>query len=231
MNYGKENVSMMIREIIIMKLKSELDEISDKYDIPIEKVENLAIRLYVSDTSKSQWKSTKTKFIKLFEKEIKILFDKKVISFQELGFLTFLGIYFTTFEDNSLRNEDGTKCTQTDIVKLCGMSKGTVSKIMKKLIDKKLIFERKHKEVLNAKEYYISPYILYRGVKMDNKIKNKLNEIKEDILEVWDKYNENNVNVDELKLKLNEFEPEEFISMLERGIVSECLNDTYEIAK
>lgn len=229
MNYGKENISMMIREIIAMKLKSELDELADKYDIPVEKVENMAIRLYVHDTSKVQWKSSNTKFIKLFEKEIKILFEKRVINFQELGFLTFLGVYFTNYEDNSLRNDDGSKCTQTDIVNKSGMGKSNVSKILKKLIEKKLIFERKHKEVINAKEYYISPYILYRGVKMDKKIRDKLNEIKNNIMEIWNNYYQNNQSTNnENRLELNDFDPENFITMLEESIVSECLHDTYE---
>ncbi|WP_420921142.1 MarR family transcriptional regulator [Anoxybacillus flavithermus] len=50
-------------------------------------------------------------------------------------------VNFTHYEDNTLRNEDGEYCTQKDIVEKSGCTKSTVSKIMKRLIDKKLIFE------------------------------------------------------------------------------------------
>lgn len=138
MIYDQSQLARMVHEIIIARVRDELGELSDKYGIPVEDVEKVAVKLYVEDVSKSQWKSSKARFIKLYEKELEMLFDNNVINFQELGFMVFLALKFTQYEDNTLRNPDGSYCTQKDIINISGMSKPTVSRLLKGLIEKKL---------------------------------------------------------------------------------------------
>lgn len=221
-----QQLSRMVHEILSATLKNELDEISDKYNIPIDKVEKMAISLYVKDASKSQWKSTKSKFVKIFDKETKLLLEKGVINWQELGFLTFLALQFTTYEDNCLRNEDGSLCTQKDIISKSISTKPTVSRMMVSLVKKRILFEKPHDNVKNGKKYFISPYLFYRGRLMSNDLKTKLNEAHSVITNLWKNYHNENESIDDLEIN-EEFDTDEFITMLEEMIVDECYNDQY----
>jgi DNA-binding MarR family transcriptional regulator len=214
----------IVREVIIKTIKNELDEFADKYDIPVEEIEKLAVSLYVKDTSKTQWKSSNTKFVKLFKKEIEMLYDNQIINCNELGFMTMLSIKFGNFEDIALRNNNGSYCTQKDIIKESGLSKSTVSKMLKGLIHKKIIFERKHDSILNAKCYSISPYLLYQGKNIDSKFKVKLKEMHHVFMDTW---KNNTPDIDVPIIDLSEFAPEEFIAQLEEEIVDQYLQQTY----
>lgn len=223
MIYDQNQLARMVHEIIIAKIKEEMDEMSDKYGVPVEDVEKIAINLYVKDVSKSQWKSSKARFIKLYEKELEMLFDNGVINFQELGFMVFLALKFTQYEDNTLRNPDGSNCTQKDIISISGMSKPTVSRLIKGLIEKKLIFEKQHDTVLNAKRYMITPYIFYKGKMMDTKLKGKFKELNQIFTDTWKNINnDNNETVDDI-----EIDTENFLTQLEEEIVSQYSKDTY----
>ena len=103
--YNKDQITRFVHEVLQKTLKNELQEFADKYNVPIEKIENIVVSLYVKDKSKVQWKSSKAKFIKIYEKEAKMLFDNGIIYWQEFGFLCFLAVNFTNYEDNTLRNK------------------------------------------------------------------------------------------------------------------------------
>jgi DNA-binding MarR family transcriptional regulator len=221
-NYDQSQLARMVQEIILSKIKEELDEISDKYDIPVEKVEKLAVSLYVKDVSKSQWKSSNAKFMKLYEKELEMLFDNGIINFQEMGFMVFLSLKFTSYEDNTLRNPDGTNSTQKDIIAVSGLTKPTVSRILSCLIEKKLIFEKKHDKIKNGKRYMISPYIFYKGKMMDTKLKGKFKELNQLFIDTWNnKINENEATSTINDLEINTDEMDEFLLLLEEEIVNQ----------
>ncbi|PLR72342.1 MarR family transcriptional regulator [Bacillus sp. UMB0728] len=226
MMYDKSQLARMVHEIIIARVKDEMNEMSDKYGIPVEDVEKVAINLYVKDMSKSQWKSSKARFIKLYEKELEMLFDNGVINFQELGFMVFLALKLTQYEDNTLRNPDGSNCTQKDIVAISGMSKPTVSRLLKGLIEKKLIFEKQHDTVNNAKRYMVTPYIFYKGKMMDTKLKGKFKELNQLFTDTWKNVNneENDEPVEDL-----EIDTDNFLSQLEEELVNQYSKDTYTI--
>lgn len=225
MNYDNGQLARMVHEIIIAKIKDELGELSDKYGIPVEDVEKVAIKLYVQDISKTQWKSSKAKFMKLYEKELEMLFDNEIINFQELGFMVFLALKFTQYEDNTLRNPDGSNCTQKDIIKISGMTKPTISRLLKGLIDKKLIFEKKHDTIKNGKRYMITPYIFYKGKMMDSKLKSKFKDLQKLFTDTWkNQIGEitNDENIEELSI-----DTDNFINQLEEEIVNQYSKDTY----
>lgn len=225
-NYNSQQLARMVHEIINSRLKEEMEELSDKYGIPPERIEKIAVSLYVQDMSKSQWKSSKAKFVKIYEKEVEQLFDTDQLDWRELGFLTFLSVKFTTYEDNALRNKDGSYCTQKDIIAVAKSTKPTVSKLMNDLIKKKIIFQRKHPTVLNGKCYFLSPYLFYRGKMIDTALKEKLKEMNEKVKEEMKKQKEIEDEVlDNIIEDGFDFDGENFIEMLEEKIVEECADE------
>ena len=222
--YNKDQVARFVHEVLQKTLKNELQEFADKYNVPIEKIENIVVSLYVKDKSKVQWKSSKAKFIKIYEKEAKMLFDNGIIDWQEFGFLCFLAVNFTHYEDNTLRNENGEYCTQKDIVEKSGCTKSTVSKIMKRLIDKKLIFEKKHPKVKNGKRYLLTPYLLYRGKMMSKELRDRFKELHSLFIEEWTK-SKDDENVPEINMEL--FDNENILEIIEEAIVNECYDEQY----
>jgi len=220
--YNKDQIARFVHEVLQKTMQNELQEFADKYNVPVEKIENIVVSLYVKDNSKVQWKSSKAKFIKIYEKEAKMLFDNGVIDWQEFGFLCFLAVNFTNYEDNTLRNEDGEYCTQKDIIEKSGATKPTVSRIMRRLIDKKLLLEKKHPRIKNAKRYLITPYLLYRGKMMSRELKEKFDEVKDLFYKEW----ENNKEIRE-QINMDLFESENILEIIEEAIVNECYNDQY----
>lgn len=93
---------------------------------------------------------------RVIEEKFKILFDNDIINYSEMGFLVFLIVKFTDNISPTLKNSDGSVCTQKDIMLVSGLTKPTISRFFKALINKNLISEKKHCSIKNAKEYSIS---------------------------------------------------------------------------
>lgn len=112
-NRDDRNIIKMIHEILSRAVGNELRDMKDGYGVPQEILDRVAITLYAKDESMKSWKGGKTKFVKIFEKESLMLLKSNKINFNELGFLTFLALSFTNYEDNVLRRKsDGQPCTQ-----------------------------------------------------------------------------------------------------------------------
>lgn len=92
----------------------------------------------------------------LVENKLNLLFDNGVINYNEMGFIVFLVLKFTDKKDNVLKKSNGEICTQKDIMIASGLTKPTISKLMRGLINKNILSEEKHEEVINAKKYSIS---------------------------------------------------------------------------
>lgn len=179
------NVIKMIHEILTKRTASELGGMHEAYGLPKNILDTIHVSFYVKSDNMKKWKGGNTRFVKIFETECKILLRHKRIDFKELGFLTFLAITFTNFEDNTLRNPDGTACLQKDIIAESGMGRTAISTLMNTLTDKKLLFERKSYATPNGKSYFLNPMLFYRGTKMENRQAEILNSIKNDIHAVW----------------------------------------------
>jgi DNA-binding MarR family transcriptional regulator len=173
-----------LQEIIMRKVTNNLDDIIEGHDLDINK-EDVAFSLYFSNNSTVELKGGRTKFVKIFDKEVKMLLKNKIINLKEFGFLTYLGMTFTSFEDNILKNTDGSICTQTDIIESSGLSRSVVSPMMKKLVEKNLIYEVNHADAHRAKAYYLNPLVFYRGNKIDKKIKKIFDDVQEEVYKVW----------------------------------------------
>jgi hypothetical protein len=146
-NNYKNNTAMLVYQILQGTLNNELREISSKYCIPIEELHGLAINLFVRDTSKVQWKSGRTRFVKAYVTEVIMLIDENMIEWEDLGFMLYLSSKFTNFEDNTLRKkDDGSYIIQKDLAKVIyedrkgKVSERTIKRRIAELVDKQLLF-------------------------------------------------------------------------------------------
>lgn len=146
---------------------------------------NFDVSTYVKNKSNKVFKGGNTKFMKVFDKEIKMLYENDIINVKDLGFLTLIGIYFTGYEDNILRNSNGNPCTQKDIIETLKTAKSTLSPALKKLVDKQIIFEIDHPEVVNGKAYYLNPMIFYRGTLMEDRKRLIFEKFKDNMYAIW----------------------------------------------
>jgi hypothetical protein len=179
-NYNQNNKTMLVYEILNTTLRNELVEISDKYGIPIEDLEGLAISLFVKDNSKQIWKGGKTRFVKAFVKEVIVLIEENEIDWDDLGFLLYLSAKFTNYEDNVLRKENNEYITQTELIeeihhkKKKKSSPSAIGRKIRDLTNKKLLFSKPHPEDKKAKVFYLTPHLFYKGKLIDAKMKESL---------------------------------------------------------
>lgn len=192
----------MLQEILVTQTGNEMEEFPEKYGLDEDSLENIEVTIYVKDKNQVEHKGSRAKFMKIYEKETKMLFDNKIVDFKEFGFLTFLGTMFTSYEDNVLKNSDGAPCTQKDIIKASGMTRSTISSLLKGLIEKQLLFEEVNSEVVNGKMYYLNPMVFYKGVLISPKRKEVFRRIEDGILKQWSK--KDNKKTKKQKEKINE---------------------------
>lgn len=174
-----------ISEILNYEARLGIEGAPEKYDIPGLASGDYSVHTYVVDNTQVEHKGGRTKFMKIFQKECDILIKNKIIDFKEFGFLIFLGMTFTGYEDNALRNADDSLATQKDIIEASGMTRGTVSPLLAKMIDKNIIFEMLNPDYKNAKSYILNPMIFYRGKNMDRDRKEIYKSIEKNILDSW----------------------------------------------
>jgi hypothetical protein len=126
------------------------------------------------DISKERWKSTKTVFTKSYDKEIRKMKQDKKLDFKLLGFLTFLATY-THYEDNTLRNSDGTYMSKEDIIRETELSEATVRRNLDFLIKEEIMWKSENELEKGKNKYYLSPQLFYKGVDINREIKEFFN--------------------------------------------------------
>jgi Fic family protein len=127
---------------------------------------------YVKDTSKVQWKSSRTKFTKMYDDEVKRLIANGKMDYQKLGFLCHLMMY-ASFEGNVLMidEKNNTYMTQKDMIDVTGISESTIKRYIKELIKEEILYEKKHPEDQRKRIYFINPNIFYKGKKINKNTK------------------------------------------------------------
>lgn len=215
----------MLQKSLLLRVGDELEEFPDKYGIDKEDLEDIEVTMYVKQKNQELHKGGRTKFMKVYETETKMLFENKVVDFKEFGFLTFLGTLFTSYEDNVLKLKDGTPCTQKDIIEASGMSRSAISPLLKSLIDKSLIFETVNSEVANGKMYLLNSMLFYKGTLMTRKKKEIYKQIEQPILDSWSNSNktsrETKQKIDEAIIAIVEVEDTLSLDNLDRHIREE----------
>lgn len=177
----KQNTAKLIREILINRMGNELTELEDGYGIPADIIESVNIQLFVDHKQKVLWKAGRTKFVKVFDKEVCRLIKTGVTSFEEMGLLTYLASEYTEHEDNYLR-KDGEYLTKKKLIEDLHIQtkanpNSSESYYKKKLIElekKNLLLSEPHPKDKRNKVLYLSPYLFYRGKYIDNKAKKAL---------------------------------------------------------
>jgi hypothetical protein len=180
----KQNEALLVREILLKRIGSEVNDLSDAYGISQELIEEMTFSIFVNHTKKSLWKAGKTKFVKIFDNEAINLIDEDIIDFDDLGFLTYLASKYTNMEDNYLR-KDGNYLTKKELIadmmtikKYKNKSpESYLKKKIRELEKKNLILSEQHPTDRRNKVFYLSPYLFYRGKYIDDKAKKALLKI------------------------------------------------------
>lgn len=97
--------------------------------------------------------------LKYILKELNV-FEKAFI----LGCMPYVG-----YEDCRIKKNNGMPLSVDDFVWMCGMSKSKTYDVISSLIDKHVLYKRKEK---NKISYYINPWIVFRGIKLNSNLKN-----------------------------------------------------------
>lgn len=173
-----------IRNIIFTHINHAVEDVKEGYSLE-DMMRDYRINIYVKDISKQSWKGGRTQFMKIFKKECELLMKHKVIDFKELGFLTYLGVVFTEFEDNAIKNSDGTLANQKDIAWAFDMKKSTLNSFMRPLVEKNLIFEKDNPDSPKSKAYFLNPMVFFKGALIDRVQKEIMTEMEDSLLKQW----------------------------------------------
>lgn len=114
----------------------------------------------------------KTPFVQMFHENIDILIKEKYMTMNELGFLSALSP-FIAMGSNAIKNPETDQfMTITEIANVLGVQRENLSRTIKKLIDKGLIYEivsakeiKLYKRNVNARPLFLNPEIIYKGNK------------------------------------------------------------------
>lgn len=202
-----QNTAKLVRDILTVKMKNELCDLEDNYGIDEELLEGLSMKLFVDQTKKVLWKSSKTKFTKAYEKEVNKLIQDNIATFEDLGLLLYLSTNYTTYEDNYIRGTEGEFLTKKELIedlhnktKLnARSSQSYYKKKLSELEKKNLILSEPHPTDKRNKVFYLSPQLFYKGKYMDDKVKQKLIQITKTVHESIKELNQNgttNVQLD-----------------------------------
>lgn len=141
----------------------------------IELLDKLKLEIKADIVGKARWKSTKTKFVKIYTKELSRLRSEGLIDYTLLGIATELTT-FTNYEDNVLRNDKGKPLGQKEIAKEIGMPESTLKRHFKKLFDIGIIMKKQNPKNKSKNIYYLNPELFYMGVLIDSDLKQMIKE-------------------------------------------------------
>lgn len=180
-NIDVKNQSKMVHEILVQKMLNEIEDMSDTYGIDNEVLRSIDFSLFVTHLERIKWKGGKTRFVKLFEKELNAMIDNGDLTFEEVGLLTYLASKFTEYEDNILRVNDEYASKQMLIDALKEVTKGQskssdsyFKRILSTLEKKQAILSMENPINKRKKIYYLSPLLFYKGQYMDKSVKDAL---------------------------------------------------------
>jgi Holliday junction resolvase-like predicted endonuclease len=100
--------------------------------------------------------NTRLKFIKRLGLRMKQYFHDGTINVEDMGLLMLL-CTFINFEDNSLMINNQEYLSQKEIINITGWSRDKARKVMKKLMDKRIIHGNYQKDDKRKMQYYINP--------------------------------------------------------------------------
>lgn len=136
------------------------------YDVP-----RVGFCMYTDSRSKFE---PKKKFSKSFASRIEDVKREFGLNLTEMGIIYTLSFHIR-YEDNLLYNDNGTPAKKKDLSKILDLAHNAVDKYMASLVDKGVLAKVKVKRSVN---YYLNPYIFYRGNRIDDTLLNMFNKAK-----------------------------------------------------
>ncbi|MEB6549294.1 hypothetical protein MXL46_09325 [Heyndrickxia sporothermodurans] len=117
-------------------------------------------------------KKNKTPFVQMFHENIDILIKEKYMTMNELGFLSALSPFIAMGSNAVKHPETDHFMTITEIANVLGFKRETLSRTIKKMLDKGLMYEivsareiKLYKRNVNARPLFVNPEIMYKGNK------------------------------------------------------------------
>ncbi|SHJ92749.1 hypothetical protein [Paramaledivibacter caminithermalis] len=129
--------------------------------------------IYVGVDTREKFDPEK-KFTKSFHSKLNDIRNEFGLSTAEMGVIFTLSFHIG-YEDNLLYHENGTPLKKRDLYKILDLAHNAVDKYINSLVDKGILAKVKVKRSVN---YYLNPYIFYRGNRIDNTLLNMFNKAK-----------------------------------------------------
>lgn len=153
-----------------------LKEFVEQWDLSEGILDEFNFRSTAKDIKVQRWKSTRTKFIKMYLERVRELRKDNRIDHTLLGVLAELATYIH-FEDNVLRDDSGKPMTQKELSKALNIELRTLQRYFKKLQDEKILHKKKNPDDKKSNMYYLSAHLFYMGTYIKQDLKEAENEL------------------------------------------------------
>lgn len=242
-NMSRSEMMYTLKRMLSAQNRATIRSFKEQWDLPDEALEGYSISdPFIKDTLMVQFKSSNTKFAKLYYEEIYEMFRLDEIKPLDVGYLILLA-NFIDFQDNSIKNEDGTYMSKSDMKKALKASESTVERFVQRMIEQKIMFCKKNPADKKRRKnrYYINPHIIFKGKQIDKRVKEWLSDVEKERKELRRKRKEDkNIHIpfedvtdemiDELKkIDYSELDDEELdiiMDELYHDIMTDSLSDT-----
>ncbi|WIF94466.1 hypothetical protein [Caminicella sporogenes] len=129
--------------------------------------------LYVQGDTRQKFEPEKH-FTKSFKNKIDEIKKEFGLTLTEMGIIYTLSFYIN-YEDNLLCHSNGNPLCKKDLQEILDLAHNAVDKYMNFLVKKGVLAKVKVKRSVN---YYMNPYIFYKGNRIDNTLLNMFNKAK-----------------------------------------------------
>lgn len=176
MNSSRTNANSVLEEkrdnlFIHRRLADAVAKERDKLEQEGHSVPSTSI--YVDADARPRFEPEK-KFTKSFHSKLQNIRNEFSLSTMEMGIIFTLSFHIG-YEDNLLCHDNGTPLKKKDLSKILDLAHNAIDKYMASLVDKGILAKVKVKRSVN---YYLNPYIFYRGSRIDNTLLNMFNKAK-----------------------------------------------------
>lgn len=164
-NLEKNNCGALIQGRLneaLLKEKKKLE--SEGFDIPL-------MSLSIKENNKQKFEPEK-KFTKLYSGKLEEIENDLGLSSAEKHIIFTLSRYIG-YEDNLLYHPNGNPIKKKDLEKILGYGHNAIDKHIKSLVEKGVLAKVIVKRSAN---YYMNPYIAYRGSGIDSTLLNMFNK-------------------------------------------------------
>lgn len=159
--------ALFIQERLANTLAKECAKLQGKgYDVP-------NVSLSVKGDTRPKFEPEK-KFTKSFHSELNDIRNEFGLNTMEMGIIYTL-LFHIRYEDNMLYHDNSTPLKKKDLCEILDLGHNAIDKYIASLVTKGVLAKVNVKRSVN---YYLNPYICYRGSRIDNTLLGMFNKAK-----------------------------------------------------